>query len=196
MKKPGLRLAFLAVAILAAVASASVLLWPKAPWSPPLALSFVRTEPSGMFDDRGLESWLVTLKITNFDRLTPSYGTQVYFRSTDRLWDVKMGNRWVPLPGNGHDLNYSLLPGGISEQMILVPAGTQACRFSLKCTRAKLVDGRLAWLAERLPRAIGSRIPPKVWRWLGFTTYGPSSDGRTLDLELPISPLPVTEAAR
>jgi hypothetical protein len=184
MKKTAFRPALITLVFVTSLAIPCGLLWPKPPWHPPLTLSFVKSENAGMFDDRGVESQFVTVRISNSQSGISMYGSEVYFRNDYSPMDAKVANQWVPLLGTVRAFNSSLRPGQNSEQMILVPGGARACRVCLQCARARVVRGKLAWLADKLPRSITVRFPSRVWRWVGYPVYGPGSDWQTLGLEV------------
>ena len=94
--------------------------------------------PSGMMDDDGSESWLVTLSISNGSagRLTVA-----------REWlnvEAKVANHWVEaatLESLG-----DLPRRGTREVLILVPFRADACRLDIKYLPEPL-HLRLVWLA-------------------------------------------------
>jgi hypothetical protein len=171
-----------AFAVFIAVALA-VVIWSSRPVHCPLVLNIVSGEPAGIDDDTGQEMWLATLSLSNSDAGPPSPQHSVYFKNGGKGIEVKVGTHWIEVDAV---LDLALAPGQKHEILLLVPAGTEACRIRLKYTGSRLVNGRLLWIAERLPQFVRFRMSYKFWRWVGLTRYGPNSHWRDVILELPL----------
>jgi hypothetical protein len=159
-------------------------------WSGPImhfapVLGVAGIEPSGIFDDSGSEMWLVTFSISNSANLPPTAQNYLYLDDGKNRIEARVANRWTEVMGSWDF--HALPPGHEYEKMFLVPKDTDLCRVSLKYTGAKLIKGRIAWLAEHLPQPIRYRMSYKFWRWVGFSDYGPCSSWREMTLELTIS---------
>ena len=165
-----------------------LLLWRAAPKerNPPV-LELVSLEPAGIIDNTGAEMRLATLSISNSD-VEPIIAKNVLFvEDGGRPIEAKVADdRWVALEQKLG--NCALPPGGKVERQILMPAGTDRCRVSLKYTGTSLSKGRAAAIAERLPLFVRSRISHKFWRWAGFPHYRPSLPWREITVELPFPP--------
>lgn len=171
----------------AVIALLAVLLWPSGPNCRPPELSFTAREPAGIIDDRGAEMWLVTLGVSNTnDPLRPENCLCLEY-SREAL-EARVANRWFRLDGV---LPARVDAGRTNTTWLLVPAGADRCRVSLRYTgwsRCLTFKGSLIWFVERLPLRIRSQISYKFWRWAGYPHYRPSSRWGTLNVELPFPP--------
>ena len=155
-------------------------------------LSLVSVEPAGIFDEGG-EMSLVTLAIGNPDNLPhPENTLHVRGLSKTKTIEARVTNVWVGAEGT---LVCGLPCGQKAEHVFLLPAGADCCRVSFQYTGSsrsfnrRPVRGRLAWLTERLPLSVRSRLSYRFWRWVGFgPDYLPSSDWRAVTVEIPLSP--------
>jgi hypothetical protein len=131
--------------------------------------------------------WLVTLKIWNPNNVPYDPENSVYIKSYlfvedgARPIEANAANSWIAIKGG---LGCRMGPGAKHETSLLVPAGANSCRASLKYTHAVMYGGGLARLARRPPRFF-SRLPNSFWQWAGFSRYRPSSDWREINIEVP-----------
>ena len=171
-------------AVVAVVGIVASLLWSAVPIRCPPGLTIVSTEPAGIMDDMDREMWYVTLNLTNSENLVPSRANELYVRGGAGCIEARVAGHWSRV--DGMLSTCALMPGSSCESSFLVPGGTDSCRVCLQFTGAHLIKGRLAWLAEHLPTTIRFRLSYKVWRWVGFTHYGPNSDWRETTIEVPV----------
>lgn len=159
----------------------------------PPVLRVVSIEPAGVWDDRDVEMWLVTLSISNSENVVgfPENGLNV--RESGKPIEVEVVDRWITLERESRlTVGCHLSASEEKRLFLLAPAGTVSCRIALQYAGSRLsmqgrqVKGRLLWLAERLSLFVRSRLSYKVWRWLGFNSYGPGSDWRQVTVELPL----------
>jgi hypothetical protein len=150
---------------------------------PPL-LGLVRAEPAGIFDDNG-EMSLVTVCMT-YPQSPQQPEDALVVKGSENSVQARVDGRWVGVKG-------ALVFHGNNECELLFPAGADVCRLSMQYTgRTRVfkkhpIKGRLEWLAEQLPPSVRSRFSYKFWRWVGFPEHGPSSDWRTISVELPLA---------
>ena len=160
-----------------------VLIWSLPTVRRPPVVSLVGMEPAGIFDDAGVEMWLVTLSLSNSYPPTSGYQNYLYVKNNARGIEARVGNRLIAVKGM---LDCGLGPGQRVERMLLMPERVDACRIFLKCVGPPFVGGRLAWVAGRLPQFVRSRLPFRFWRWVDSISYGPGSDWRENSIELPL----------
>ena len=168
-------------AIALAMVGLLLLFWPAHPGPPPPVLNLVSMEPASIGDDAGAEMWGLTLSISN-SQIWPS--RPLWVRYSARSFEASVASRWT-----GMDVDpWASVMGPLDDHEVemLMPAATDACRVRLNDADSRVTKGRLAWLAERLPRFIRFRLSYKFWRWVGFFQYGPSSHWREVNLELPL----------
>ena len=169
-----------------AVAGTVLVLMRSAPavLSPPM-VKVVRLEPAGIFDDAGVEMWLATLTLSNSDSRPSSWENGLYVKNGGTGIEAKVANQWIKVKGM---LDCALTPGERAERLILMPAGVDGCRVSLKQVGSRVVGGRVARVAWHLPQFIRFRLPTRFWLWVGYVQYGPGSDWQEISLELPLPP--------
>jgi hypothetical protein len=174
-----------------AAAASTLWFWPAPPADPP-RVRVVKIEPAEIFDDSGGELLLVTLRLFNRQERRDS-DRVVYVTETGKFPEVSIGNRWLELEKTacpfGQGLRPAeLLPGFPHEAVVLLPAGSDGLRLWLRYTGRAIRRGRVRWVAERLPRYVRNRLPPKFWTWAGFVVHQPGTDWREMRVELPLWP--------
>jgi hypothetical protein len=127
----------------------------------PVDLKLVSIEPSGMVDDDGTESWLVTLSMSNC-----SAGVLIVAQESGNA-QAKVAGRWV-------EAEYFSSIGDLAqhatkEVLLFVPSGTDACRLGIKYLPEPL-HLRMMWIPARLGlwryswyRALACRVFPVGW---------------------------------
>jgi len=150
----------------------------------PVELKLVGVEPSGMVNDEGKEAMLVTLSVSNRDSVSVMFETVTTFQA-------KIGGRWVEVKqAFGFD---RIAPGRKSEEMLVMPGGTEACRLrfnyqseiwksrlmeSLGPTGRRLV-AKSPWLCKWVwpDQYKTMRVPPR-WKQITVDVILPQSDAK------------------
>lgn len=178
--------------VVAGSVSLAVLVWPSETRHRLPNLILVSKERAGIFDDTGREMLLVTLSISASENRPLGPQNILYVKDSGRRIEAKVANRW-----NGVDGMLGRCEVGTGQKhdrQLLLPAGTDSCRFWLEYAEASVSfqRGLLGSVVERLPDGVRVRIPRMFWRWMGYPYYRPSSHWREISLELPLaSGLPV-----
>lgn len=179
------------LAITSAIALAGLLaavIWPAQAERCPVALSVARTEPSGIFDDAGVEMWMATLSISNSDARPGTPENGLYVKNSGRGIEAKVANRWIELEGG---MACRLDRHGNATRMFLLPPGAEFCRVCLKYTDTSTsLKSRLWWPTRWLERLCHIQMPAKFWRWINEGQFRPSSHWREITTELPMPPKP------
>jgi hypothetical protein len=155
----------------------------------PPAVTLVKMEPAGIFDDNGEMSLLTLNMDCPYNPLRPEETLVV--RIAQHSIRARVSNRWVEVEGiiSWHSVSTTNL-----ESQLLIPAGADSCRFTVQYTcRTRSFNkhpfrGRVEWLAEQLPLRLRRRLSPAFWRWAGWPQYRPSSNWRALSMEMPFPP--------
>jgi len=156
----------------------------------PPTISVASIEPAGVFDDNG-EMSLVTLGLKDTDYSGRPEGA-LCLRSPAHPIEARVKDRWVRVDGR---LDWRGGRGGVRECDLLLPAGANACRFTVEYTGATRVfrkhpiKGPILWVVEQLPLSVRRRFSYKFWRWAGFPEYGPGTGWRRISFEVPFAPL-------
>src|SRR5262249_53370412 len=138
-------------------------------------LSLESTDPqSGLFDDNG-EMLLATLRFYNPNNFAPEH---LLFTDTEAI-EARVSNRWIRIPRgwSKEEGRWIIYQGTTSSKMILLPAGADRCRVSLRFAGTSVpFRARLNYF---LGNKLGRRqdlLPPKFWAWAwrGYK-YSPSA---------------------
>ena len=176
------RLISVIVAVLVGVLAVISLSWPA--HRPPV-LKLETLEPAGITDDSGSEMWLATLSLSNSYSGAHPEERDLFFK--DSRTEARVTNRWVTVEGMLGTLGHSRLAAGQKcRRMLLLPAGTDSCRITLRYAGARLLKGHLSRLAGHLPLFVWRRIPYTFWKWAGLPQYGPGTVWRAFEAEIPI----------
>jgi len=160
-------------------------------------LNMVSIVPAGVFDDSG-EMWLLTLSISNPDN-RHWRGTEIHIKDVGSSIEARVTDRWIAVEGK---LGCHLNSWQKRDIVLLLPAGSNLCRFSLQYTgstpsfKRQPIKGRLEWVAEQLPWPIRKHLPLSFWRWVGYgPDYAPSADWREIRVEMPLPPSKPTKGS-
>ena len=181
MEFMSLRRVIAGMAVFAALGLLAVLVWPAHARRSPSVLNLKRVEPAGILDEDGSEMWFASLSISNSENSLRSPENYLYVKDIE----ARVGNRWIGVEG---PFPRPLAPGQEDEYLVLISAHSDPGKVRFKYTGASIAlrsfKGPLRWLAERLPKLVRFRLPHKIWQWLGFNNYEPSSDWRQISVEL------------
>jgi hypothetical protein len=145
-------------------------------------------------DDNGAEMCLVTLSIRNPNMRQPWGAGALFVKNDGRPCQVKSGNKWddVNRAWVAQELSANLKvceldPGEEQKRLLLLSGSATSCRIWLKYVGGRVsYRVRLAYLLQRLPLFIRSRVAFKVWRWAGVDVAIPRSDWREMNVEIPL----------
>ncbi len=185
----------LAAVVAAAVGAIAAVIWPAQPVLLPPVVRLSDFEPGGVTDDNGTEMRLLTIKIRNPNFRQPSGKGVLFVKNDGRACEVKSGDQWNEVGRAWVSAQFSpnlqmceLGPGEERNTLLLLPGGSESCRIWLQYVGGRVsYRVRMAYLVQRLPQFIRSRIAFKVWRWAGFPEATPRSDWREMNVEIPFS---------
>ena len=144
-------------------------------------MNVVNFEPSSMFDDAGREALLLTLSLRNRDSLAVNIKQITTFQA-------KVINRWIDVKQN---ITFDwIAPGRKSTWMLVVPAGTDACRFHLNY-QSETWKSRLMVILGPTGRRLLAKSPLFVRKWLWpdqYKTTYVSPRWKQITLEVPLPP--------
>ena len=162
---------------------------------PPTA-TFVSAEPSGMFDNSGAELLLVTFTINNTNRLEESHrhSNTMWVKDSSKPMEVRIRNGWSAAPPtSAPSTTFSLVAGQETQNILLAPFETAACRIWLQYTGERVsypatLKGISLSIATKLPVCVRSRISYKFWRWAGFPKAVRGTKWKEVYVEFPVFP--------
>jgi hypothetical protein len=148
----------------------------------PLELRLVSIEPGGMVDGAGVEALLVILRVTN------RANVMIPIRGNAYKVEARIGDHWFELRDRMR--MSTLWMHQASEELIVMPGGTTACRLKLDYLPEPMKLRLWRGLGMRTQNAAERVLPKPFIQWLLSAPAPRSEDYRPICLEVALPAVP------